>query len=288
MNERRRLGVWRRLDPGDGEALKAFLIRHEDFAAGFSSRLLHGEELRIPGPVLGGVFGTDGEEGLRGAVLWHRSGLVFPVFDEPLTTEGAERLARFFRGGSLVSLMGDARHVQALASALGLEPRVSVAYRSMHLPATVELPVTPPPQIGARVLVRGPEDAEALFPLHSAYEREEVVTEIHRFDARLSRASLNRILESEIVAAADADGRLTAVARTNARGFRTSQIGGVYVIPELRGRGWGRYVVAYLAGLLRGEGRDPGLFVKEQNTPALALYRSMGFADVGPYRVDYL
>lgn len=279
---------WRRLRAPDADSLRAFLLRHEDQAAGFSGRVLRAEGLHIPGPLEGGVFGSFEPGGLRAAVLWTRSGTVFPVFDDTPDRGEAEALGRIFKGGSVDSFLGAEADVEALECILRAEPRVRTPYRSMYLDPNPMAPPCPPPSPGAEARIVGPGDTAALFPLHSAYEREEVVTVIHRFDARASRAALDKILESEVVAVAELDGRAVATARTNARGFRTWQIGGVFVVPELRGRGWGRFVMNFLVGVLIQSGKAAGLFVKERNIPARTLYLSMGFRDVGPFRVDYL
>lgn len=280
--------IWRRLRASDAPALQEFLLRREDYAAGFTGRLLRSGGLHIPGPLEGGVFGAFGPGGLRGAVLWTRSGTLFPVFDEIPASREAETLESLLKGGSVASILGAEADVEALEAILGLDPRVRTPYRSLYLE-----PGGPPPRgwlpdPDASARTAGPGDAAALFPLHSAYEREEVVTPIHRFDARASRAALEGILASEIVAVAERAGRPVATARTNARGFRTWQIGGVYVIPELRGRGWGRLVMSHILGEIFRAGKGAGLFVKEGNPAALRLYRSLGFRDVGPFRVDYL
>ena len=234
------------------------------------------------------MFGSFGPGGLRSAVLWTRTGTVFPVFDH--SPDPGERmfLGRFFKGGSIASILGAEPDVEALERLLGLAPRVKTPYRSLYMDPDSPPPRGSLPEPGAFARTADPGDADALFPLHSAYEREEVVTPIHRFDARASRAALDGILASEIVVVAELDGMAVATARTNARGFRTWQIGGVYLIPELRGRGWGRFVMTHVLGEIRRAEKAAGLFVKTENAPALHLYRSLGFRDVGPFRVDYL
>ena len=282
-------GTWRRLGAGDEEVLKEFLLRHEDYAAGFTSRVLRNGEIRIPGPVFGGVLGVVDSGELRGAVFWGHTGAAFPIFEHPLPPDQKERLRRFLLGGNLVSVFGPSPHVEALEEVLGLAPRISVSYRSMYR-SLDETPPEPPafPESCARVRRAGIADSSELFPLHGAYEQEEVVTAIHRFDPAASHAALCRILETEVVAVAEREGRIVATARTNARGLRTWQIGGVYVIPELRGRGWGHLVMAHLLENLTRAGKSASLFVKVKNAPARGLYESMGFRDIGPYRVDYL
>jgi len=64
------------------------------------------------------------------------------------------------------------------------------------------------------------------------------------------------------------------------------QIGGVYTPPELRGRGYGRCVVA--ASLLdaRADGAQKAiLFTGEGNVAAQKAYEALGFRHVGDYRI---
>jgi ribosomal protein S18 acetylase RimI-like enzyme len=279
---------WRRLDSDDAEALKAFLLSHEDYAAGFSGRILKDGELRIPGFPSGAVFGLCGGDELRGAVLWSPYGMVFPIFDEVVSAEQGECLSRLLQGGKTASMAGAARHVLALEEALKIEPRLRVRYRSMYRSSSDRACAAPSPADTATLSMASPEDFRELVPLHAAYEREEVMTALHRFDPDLSRAGLRRILSQEMVAVARREGRVVATARTNARGLRTWQIGGVYVVPELRAQGWGRYVVGFLVDRIAENGKSVSLFVKEGNAPAIGLYRSMGFEDLGAYSVDYL
>ena len=279
---------WRRLDSDDAEALKAFLLSHEDYAAGFSGRILKDGELRIPGFPSGAVFGLCGGDELRGAVLWNPHGMVFPILDEVVSAEQGECLSRLLQGGKTASIAGAAPHVLALEEALKIDPRLRVGYRSMYRSSSDRAYAAPSPADTATVSMAGPEDLVELVPLHAAYEREEVMTALHRFDPDLSRAGLRRILSQEMVAVARREDRVVATARTNARGLRTWQIGGVYVVPELRAQGWGRYVVGFLVDRIAENGKSVSLFVKEGNAPAIGLYRSMGFEDLGAYSVDYL
>ena len=88
-----------------------------------------------------------------------------------------------------------------------------------------------------------------------------------------------RVLETE--------GRIVARAQTNASGYAREQLGGIIVLPQLRGRGYGRLVVAELAESILKEGRGLSLFVKKENLKARALYLSLGFKFSGNFRVDY-
>jgi uncharacterized protein len=89
------------------------------------------------------------------------------------------------------------------------------------------------------------------------------------------------------VFAAEEGGVIVAKAGTNARGFGVDQIGGVYTLPARRGRGLGYALMVALLAEIGAEGRMPALFVKPGNAPARALYRGLGFRDIGDYRADY-
>jgi predicted GNAT family acetyltransferase len=130
-------------------------------------------------------------------------------------------------------------------------------------------------------------DLDALTPLQEAYEREEVLTAIHEFNQAACRASLARAIDRQLMFAAVEGGVIVGKAGTNARGFRVDQVGGVYTLPERRGRGVAGALMAALLAQIEGSGKTASLFVKPCNAPALSLYRRLGFADIGDYRADY-
>ncbi len=80
---------------------------------------------------------------------------------------------------------------------------------------------------------------------------------------------------------------MVAKAGINARGFAYDQIGGVYVVPELRGAGIGTRLVAELCARTATEGRRLSLFVKKRNAAARRTYEKIGFAETGDYRITY-
>jgi ribosomal protein S18 acetylase RimI-like enzyme len=57
------------------------------------------------------------------------------------------------------------------------------------------------------------------------------------------------------------------------------------VIPELRGRGYGREILARTIAELRAEGwQHIRIEVETENVNALGLYRSCGFQEIAEYR----
>jgi ribosomal protein S18 acetylase RimI-like enzyme len=297
---------WRRAVEEDLPALELFLRVHEAEAVGFASRLIdfgssleHGR-LRLPRSLRSSLWVYSSPEGpriVRGAVLCTSTGLAFPFFPE----EGFESdpdlaaliAARRFEPASIV---GPAREVERLESALSQLPLVAVDYRLMRRfipnspPPPCAGPLSPPDASFSGLSIRAvdPSDLEALFPLQEAYEREEVLTPIHRFDASGSRAALARSLREETIVAASLDGRFVGKAGTNARAFAFDQIGGVFVAPPYRRRGIGKILMEHLLARLSSRNKGAVLFVKSRNAPALALYRGLGFEEIGDYRADYL
>lgn len=304
--------AWRRAGRADIPALSAFLSEREERCAGFSGRLLReapggGAELRLPTPLRGGVWiavpsgAAAAVDSIAGALLCHPSGLAFPLLpgrgadagEDPLGRELARlSAARVWRAASAA---GPADDVERLEEIAGLEPLVRVGYETMRLGAAAVAGFAQrgASEAGAFAVRRaGPPDLDLLFPLQEAYEREEVLTPIHEFNPAACRAALARSLELQLVFVAEeipARGprRAVAKAQTNARGFRVDQVGGVFTLPERRGRGAAAALMAVLLAEIGRAGRGASLFVKPGNAPALALYRGLGFEGIGAYRADY-
>jgi GNAT superfamily N-acetyltransferase len=291
-------GRWRRAVKADLSALSDFLKADELERVGFSGRLLRDEggspALHLPTPLRGSVWLFDApgaaSRAIAGAVLCHPSRLVFPIFPEGQDgDQGLALLASSFAPASVIGMAGD---VARYESALRLEPRASVAYRLMTRPEAAFPTAAPRPEAaptypGLSLRRASLADLDSLLYLQEAYEREEVLTPIHEFNRAACRASLARALERQIIFAAEEDGTLVGKAGTNARGFGVDQVGGVYTLPERRGRGVARALMAALLAEIKSSGKEPALFVKPTNVPARALYRHLGFDDVGDYRADY-
>ncbi|MCP3918670.1 MAG: GNAT family N-acetyltransferase [bacterium] len=61
-------------------------------------------------------------------------------------------------------------------------------------------------------------------------------------------------------------------------------IGGTFTFPEYRQRGLGKHLCAFLITELLHEVSAVQLIVVDDNLPAIALYRSLGFTTVAPRR----
>lgn len=80
------------------------------------------------------------------------------------------------------------------------------------------------------------------------------------------------------------DGRLIAVAGERFRCGKSSEVSAVCVHPDFQGKGLGRHMVAVSAANIEARGGVPFIQAWADNTPAIGLYKSMGFE----FRTDIL
>ncbi len=129
---------------------------------------------------------------------------------------------------------------------------------------------------------------DKLFDLQKCYEIEEVLPEHDVFSEDICRLHLKSVLRMQYVAAVLLpDGTLAAKAGTNALGFHSAQIGGVYVKREFRRRGYAFDVLYCVLKNVFAVKKAAVLFVKNTNVPALSLYRALGFKKRNGYIIAY-
>jgi uncharacterized protein len=78
-------------------------------------------------------------------------------------------------------------------------------------------------------------------------------------------------------------GEVVFKAEVGSQSPAVSQIQGVWVHPECRGRGLGTGGTATLAAVIVGTGRIASLYVNDFNTVARATYDRVGFVEVGTF-----
>jgi len=225
------------------------------------------------------TFGETAAVGIRAG------GVVYPVFPEPWNPE-AERGARqvLTRVADAWCVMGPSTWVaraEALLPPFRLQQRVE--YDFLVRPSEAALV----PEGEGEVRDCRETDNDALFPLQEAYEKEEVLFDPAEFQPLASRLNFWKLMRQQEIAALWLEGRPVAKAGTNALTARWAQIGGVYTVPERRGQGLQKRLMAHLLARLASEGRGACLFVKKRNAPALALYRALGFRPGGDFTITY-
>jgi ribosomal protein S18 acetylase RimI-like enzyme len=289
-------GAWRLVDQGDGPAIRSLLLPREVHATALSERIRTPMPFRNERDRL--LVHPAGARRIDALLFLSASGCAMPLADPGLDDGQVQGLMsglkacktlRSFRPASCVGLETATR---ALQLAAGWRPALSVRYDAMSLdasdfnpaPTTVQASVAPS---GTTTRYAVPDDLEAMMPLARAYELEEVATPMHPFDEAVCRANQARSLARYRVRVLEVDGRIVARAQTNAVGYGREQLGGIIVLSQLRGRGYGRRVVTELAKSILDEGKGLSLFVKKGNVPARKLYESLGFRFSGDFMVDY-
>jgi len=122
-------------------------------------------------------------------------------------------------------------------------------------------------------------DRPALERYQALYNHERRTAIAPDWDALLRRPAV-AILEDE--------GRMVAVVKRTADTARYATIGGTWTDPELRGRGLAKRLTAFVVGALLRDRPAVHLIVDDDNTAAIALYRSVDFEDTGRCYMAYL
>jgi ribosomal protein S18 acetylase RimI-like enzyme len=217
-------------------------------------------------------------------------GMLLPVLGKIRDIPPLRFMKRFlgiFPVHAVQGLLADAEALEAGLAALGCNAAERRDYDLMALeqPPQEESSGAFPPALELRR--PGIADLDALYPLQAGYEEEEVLPQGAALNAAACRLSLRGILSREQSLVACLDNRMVGKINTNAASFARFQIGGVYVLPEYRGRGIGRRMAAVFAGELIAQGRGLTLFVKKNNPAAQHIYRRIGFEKAGDYRISY-
>lgn len=100
---------------------------------------------------------------------------------------------------------------------------------------------------------------------------------------RSYRRRLSSLIAARRVFARFEDGRVVFKAEIGSMSRAVGQIQGVWVDPEMRGRGHGIAGTAAVAAAVTALGRIPSLYVNSFNHTAQAVYRRIGFTEVGTF-----
>jgi predicted GNAT family acetyltransferase len=286
--------VWQVAGSNEQAPLLSFIKSDEWRCVSFSSRLrAAAESSRDAEPATTLVWVEKGAQHpvVTAALMLTRSGVALPVLDgqDRFELEPGNRLCLVLdRFRSRVhSVMGMRSCVLKMEAALLKRPFASIDYHMMTIDLAQWQPDASTDLRSVTVRKAYPEDTDAMFPLQRSYELEEVYLDPRQFDDRRCRSLLRRGLREELVYVAESAGIPVAKAGTNARGFTTDQIGGVFTRKDLRHRGLARLVMITLMDHIRRDKQHACLFVKKDNGPAIRLYLGLGFRIRGEYRISY-
>ena len=273
--------------PGDEAALESFLLPRIE-----TSMFLLGN-MRAAGLADGGEFlqGTyvaafDGSQ-ITGVVAHYwNDNLVVQVPD------GVEMLCRAAieaSGRRVGGVLGPAAQVQAAKDALSLEGDAIQLDQTEYLYSLALDDLLVPEGLRAGRLVGRrvqPGDVAQVTRWLVAFALESLGDEESPGLWERTRAGVERKQVQGLTWILQDRGRPVATSGFNTSTAEAVQIGGVYTPPELRGRGYGRAVVA--ASLLdaRAEGTTSSiLFTGVENVPAQRCYQALGYRHIGDYRL---
>jgi RimJ/RimL family protein N-acetyltransferase len=276
------------LSLGDEAALERFLLprtesslflRSNARAAGLSDR----------GKPLQGTYVAaigNGEITAVAAHFWN--GMLVLQAPESSALEPVARAAVSRSGRELTGLAGPDAQVRAARLALGLAARpTKLDSREALFSLDLSRLRVAEALASGRVECRPPRADE--LDLVSSWRKDYSIEALGFEDGRKlrenCRAEVRRLQErrSQWVLVG-AEGRPVSYSAFNARLPDVVQVGGVWTPEDLRGRGYGRCVVAGTLLEARAEGVETAvLFTGEENVSARAAYEALGFRVVGDY-----
>ena len=224
------------------------------------------------------------DEDILGLVHTKTGSSVHLFFSLFLDDETVFRLLRAVlrRFGGARSLFGDRDCIRRLLPVKDISVRSFREYRFMETDAERFDPGGHRRRTKAsRAVVPPKSDAVILVPLQQAYEIEEMKISPSLLDpVKIQAALVRRISRGEITALYEEE-KPVAIAGVNARYGDACQVGSVYVLPEKRGKGYGRELVSAHVSRLLGAYKKVALFVNTENRIACGLYGSLRFTERG-------
>lgn len=232
-------------------------------------------------------LGADHPKGMR-FWLWHDhgrltdvlgvtgAGFVYPVF----TTDVVAQVADLLAGTQVTGIGGAPDMVAGLRAALGLrarpvldfvEPVYCMPLDDLAMPDMQGLGLQPLSAVPADLLTKW----RAMFLMETQNNVIEVALHRAQHDLQeIGKRDTYRVLMN--------DSRPVAMTGFNAAFARVVQVGGVFVPPHLRGRGYGRRAVALHLAQARAAGVTRA-YLGAATAPAARAYQAIGFRRHGSY-----
>lgn len=280
------------LQPGDEAALEAFLLPRVESSM-FLIGNMRAAGLDDRGQRYGGTYAAafEGPDIVAAAALFWNGNLVTQA---PIHLEAVWRAALQGAGRPLCGLLGPNDQVSAVGAALRLD-KAATNSGAIQLDQTEKLYklalhdlVIPQHLRTGRFRGRRIElcDLDLVADWRTGFEVESLGQDDSPELWQQVRESIKRTMHEGHTWILEDRGKPVATSAFNTSIAEAVQIGGVWTPPELRGRGYGRAVVA--ASLL--DARDRGvsaaiLFTGEDNMPAQKAYEALGFRHIGDYRL---
>jgi uncharacterized protein len=129
-----------------------------------------------------------------------------------------------------------------------------------------------------------PKDLDALIPACAAMHKEEVGIDPLARDASGYRDRIRELIDKRRSVIRVVNGVIASKCEFSAVTGDAVQLMGVWTDPRFRRHGLSRDLLKEVCGHLARKGKAVTLFVNDFNTPAVALYESIGFRKIGMNR----
>jgi predicted GNAT family acetyltransferase len=233
-------------------------------------------------PFQGHYYGAFREGQLGGIAALYNFGSIFIYApDQDLAPELVERMATLERKPSYI--IGRAEWAGPLIDRMveqGLQPAGAEEQEYMALAAERFRPRFGP---GARFAE--PRDLERLIELNRAFQLEYFggLTEAEEELGRMAEVRM----QGAGIAVVEVGGEIVSKAESMVRTSQAALIGGVYTVPEHRGRGLSFACMSLLCEEILGSIGKACLNVAKENIPAQLVYRGLGFEKLCDYRMAH-
>jgi predicted GNAT family acetyltransferase len=127
-------------------------------------------------------------------------------------------------------------------------------------------------------------DLDKLVPACAAMHKEEVGIDPLERDAIGYRERIRELIDRKRAVVRVVDGEIASKCEFSAVSMDVVQLMGVWTNPRFRRRGLAQATLREVCGHLFRRGKSVTLFVNDFNTPAIALYESLGFQRIGMNR----
>ena len=272
----------RKAGPADAANLEAFLVRYAATSMFLRGNLAQHGTQEVTHPHGTTFWISEDRRGICGVAGCTNRGYLMcqaPQADAAFWQDVCTHLA----GRDVAGMTGDPDQTAAWIAALGLEETQFGLNQITPLYQVATCDVAAPE--GAPVLRRPMEaDVPWLAPWFDGFFEDTGLGLPSGMTPRLAAEGFVAKADTRLLVAAGAPVAMTAI---NARAVDTVQVGGVYVPPDQRSKGYGGTVVALHLAELAQEGVARAVLFAA-NKAAARAYERIGFQHVGAYRVAML
>ena len=267
----------------------AYLLPYEKFAVVLCSQILHGARCIY---VLRGNFGE-----IHGVFSWWQRSSIHHCLPEVYGKNRGEiekAFMRFFEDQNpryIFSIFGEKSGTAMLKKLLeehfGKSPKVQGEYFLMEngrFDAFKDLA-----KMNRQLSVEKctEKDAERVFPLQVAFEKEEVVFDSELFDEDRCLAKFENFVEAGAVFVGKIKNTPLCKLTVSAEGKNCVLLGGVYTLPKYRNCGLAKALLNGVTQQFAARAKKCTLFVRTQNLAAIKVYEKTGFKKFCNFEIIY-